>query len=133
MELKKSYKGLVLWMLGYLAALAIPFVVQSDAALCMRLILHITSLGMALLCWIVLKTEAVYWYNGTTYEEAVQAGSQRRKAFARKHFDAFFRFALLFLLFSVGMALLNISFWADFAVGSIGLIAVAISTIRFKL
>ncbi|MBE5786511.1 MAG: hypothetical protein E7324_03110 [Clostridiales bacterium] len=133
MELKKSYKGLVFWVLGYTTAIFCPLFFTHDTALVIRLTMNITTAGMALLCGIILKTEAVYWFNGTEYEEAVKAGTERRKAFARKHFDVFFWFATLYFLFSVLMHLLQASFWIDFSVGCIGLIAAAISTIRFKL
>ena len=42
-------------------------------------------------------------------------------------------FAVCGLLFSALMQLLHISEWVDFVVLTIGLIAAAISTIRFKL
>ena len=136
MELKKSYKGLVLWMLGYLVLCfgPIPFLPdEMDVGLVTRYFMNITTLDMALLAWIILKKEAVYWYNGTEFEEAVKAGSERRKEFARKHFRVFFRFALLYLVFTLLMVLLNAPFWIDIVVGTIGLIAAAVSTIRFKL
>jgi len=136
MELKKSYKSLVLWMLGYLILCfgPIPFLPEEmDGGLVTRYFMNITTLDMALLAWIILKKEAVYWYNGTEFEEAVKAGSERRKEFARKHFRVFFRFALLYLVFTLLMVLLNAPFWIDIVVGTIGLIAAAVSTIRFKL
>ena len=77
MELKKSYKGLIFWGLGYTAAIFCPLFSTHDTALVMRLIMNITTAGMALLCGIILKTEAVYWFNGTEYEEAVKAGTER--------------------------------------------------------
>ena len=136
MELKKSYKGFVLWMLGYLLLCfgPIPFLPENvDGGLMTRYIMNITTLDMAALAWLILKKEAVYWYNGTEYEEAVKAGSERRKEFARKHFQVFFRFAVLYLLFTLLMMFLHAPFWIDMIVGTIGLIVAAISTNRFKL
>ena len=136
MELKKSYKGFIFWLLGYLLACfgPIPFLPEwAEESVMVRYIMNITNISMAVLCGIMWKTEAIYWMNGTTYEEAVKAGSERRKAFARKHFDVFFWFALLYLLFSVLMYLLHVSFWVDFVIGTVGLCAAAISTMRFKL
>lgn len=136
MELKKSYKGLVLWMLGYLVLCfgPIPFLPEKvDGGLATRYFMNITTLGIAFLAWIILKLEAVYWYNGTEFEEAVKAGSERRKEFARKHFRVFFRFALFYLAFTLLMMLLNAPFWIDIVAGTMGMIAAAVSTIRFKL
>lgn len=136
MELKKSYKGLVLWLAGYLAVCFLPLCFVSETtteSFYMRYILNATAIAMAVLTGIILKTEAVYWYNGTDYESAVKAGSERRKEFARKHFDVFFWFAVLFLLLTVLTVVLKVSYWVDFAVGTVGICAAAISTVRFKL
>ena len=136
MEYKKSYKGFVYWMLGYLALGfgPIPFLAETmDGGMYTRYLMNMTALDMALLAWIILKKEAVYWYNGVEFEEAVKAGSERRKDYAKKHFLVFSRFALGYLLFTLLMTVLHVSFWVDFAVGTIGLIAAAISTVRFKL
>ena len=136
MELKKSYRGFIWCLLGYLALCfgPIPFLPEwAGERIMVRYIMNITNIFMAVLCGVMWKTEAIYWMNGTTYEEAVKAGSQRRKEFARKHFDLFFWFALLYLLFSVLMYLLHVSFWVDFTVGTVGICAVAISTVRIKL
>ena len=83
MELKKSYRGLVWWMLGFVAGmLAIAFLPLEDAGLILRVLFSFTAADVALLAYIVWRTEQVYWYNGTEYEAAVAAGSERRKAFA---------------------------------------------------
>lgn len=136
MEYKKSYKGFVYWMLGYLLLCfgPIPFLAEAmDGGMYTRYLMNMTALSMAVLAWIILKTEAVYWYNGVEFEEAVKAGSERRKNYAKKHVLVFSRFAGGYLIFSILMTVLHISFWVDFAVGCIGLIAAAISTVRFKL
>ncbi len=134
MELKKSYKGFVWWMIGFTAALfAICFLPTEDGGLLTRLICIEMTVGIALLAYIIYRTEYVYWYNGTTYEEAVAAGSERRKAFALKHFERFAWCAAICLLFSLAAHALGWSFWLDMCVHCIALIAVAISTIRIKL
>ena len=52
----------------------------------MRISMNVCILDVALLAYIIYKTECVYWYNGTEFKEAVAAGSERRKEFAWKHF-----------------------------------------------
>lgn len=133
MELKKTYKGLILWMAGFVAvSIGIVFLPVGSVVMT-RMAANCCSLGITLLAFIIYKTEYVYWYNGTSYEDAVKAGRERRKAFAWKHFLRFGIFSLAFLLFSVIMHLLNMSFWIDFGVLLVGIVAVAISTIRCKL
>ena len=136
MEYKKSYKGFVYWLLGYLLLCFGPILFLGegmDGGLYTRYLMIVTALDMAVLAWIILKKEAVYWYNGVEFEEAAKAGSERRKAFAQKHFLLFSRFAAAYLVFSMLMMVLHVSFWVDFAVATVGLIAAAISTVRFKL
>ena len=134
MTLKKSYKGFILWMIGFLAAtFAVAFIPSEDEMLPMRLIMLVMAWGMADLSWLIWRTESVYWYNGTSYEDAVAAGSERRKEFARRHLLIFLRFALLMTAVSILMTLLCWSAWIDFAVGAVGLVVTAIRTVRIKL
>ena len=134
MKLKKSYKGLVLGVIGFVAALfAISFLPVEDEGLIIRLIMVMTALGVALLAYIVYRTEYVYWYNGTEYEEAVAAGSERRRAFAKKHLDRFTACAAACLLYSSAAHALGWPFWIDIVLLCVALIAAAISTMKFKL
>lgn len=131
---KKSYTGFVLWMIGFVAALfAICFLPVSDAAVLMRLILLLMAWGVASMAFLIWKTESVYWYNGTTFEEAEAAGSERRKAFAWKHLRIFGFYALAVTVLAALMHFLGASMWIDFIVGSVGLVIAACMTIPFKL
>ncbi|MBQ2953864.1 MAG: hypothetical protein IJE07_09970 [Clostridia bacterium] len=134
MELKKNYRGFVWWLLGYLAGLMLCcFLPVEDGGLLMRVIFVFTAADMALLAFIVWKTEAVYWYNGTEYEDAVKAGSERRKAFAWRHFRVFGWYALAQIVFCCVMQLIGAAFWIDIIVFCVGLCAAAFSTMLFKL
>ena len=134
MTLKKSYKGFILWMIGFLAAIfAVAFIPSEDEMLPMRLIMLVMAWGMASLAFLIWKTEAVYWYNGTTYEEAVAAGPERRKEFARRHLVIFWRFALLMTAVSILLTLLAWSAWIDFAFGTVGLVVACVCTTPVKL
>ena len=134
MELKKSYKGFVLFMLGFAAALfALCFLPTEDTGLVMRLICNLSTAGIALLAYIIYRTEYVYWYNGTEYEEAVAAGSERRKAFARKHLDRFASCAAAYLLYSSAAQAMGWPWWIDLILSGVGLVAAAVSTMKFKL
>ena len=117
MELKKTYKGFVIWMLGFvIATFGVAFLPIEDGILLGRIVGNLCCMGTAILAYIIFKTECVYWYNGTEYEEAVKAGSERRREFAWKHFRRFGLFALAFLIFSVLAHLLQFPFRIDIAV-----------------
>ena len=134
MELKKSYKGLVWWIIGFTAVLFLfCFVRIEDEGLIMRLICAEMNCGVALLAYMIYRNEAVYWYNGTTYEEAVAAGSERRKEFAKKHLDRFAVCAAATLLYSSAAQALGWPFWIDLVLATVALIAAAISTVNIKL
>ena len=67
MELKKSYKGFVLWMIGYVVALlALAFMPAADEGLVMRYTMLVTVWAVAGMAFIIWRTESDYWYNGTT-------------------------------------------------------------------
>lgn len=134
MELKKSYGSFVLWILGFLAGMiAIILFPVEDAGVLLRMLLCFTAVDVALLAFIVWRTERVYWYNGTEYEEAVAAGSERRRAFAWRHFRIFGWYALGQVAFCGVMHLLGLPWWIDIIVFCVGLCAAAVSTMRIKL
>lgn len=134
MELKKSYRGFAWWMLGFVAGmLVIAFLPLDDAGLIMRILLSFTAADVALLAHIVWRTEQVYWYNGTEYEAAVAAGSERRKAFAWRHFRIFGWYALGQAAFSLVMHLTGMPWWVDITVFCVGLCTAAFSTMPIKL
>lgn len=132
--LKKSYKGFAVWLIAFIAAtLALGLLSTQDIALLMRLILLLMAWGIAALAFIIWRTEQVYWYNGTSYEEAEAAGSERRKEFAWKHLRLFGGYALGLSVFVWVMHMLGVSAWVDFTVGTVGLIATGCCTMPIKL
>lgn len=132
--LKKSYTGFILWMVGFVAAmLAICFIPVEDEQVLMRLILLLMAWSVTGMAFIIWKTESVYWYNGTTFEEAEAAGSERRKAFAWKHLKIFGVYALAASVLSALMQLLGWSAWIDFTLATLGLVVAACMTIPLKL
>lgn len=133
-EYKKSYKGFWLWMLGFcLAYVPCVFLPKTDIQILIAILDNIMTIGCFVLTFIIYKTEYVYWYSGTGFEEAKNAGSQRRKKFALEHMKRFGYFALFFLVYSVASILIGIPYGFDITVVTIGIIAVAISTINIKL
>ena len=133
MEYKKSYRGFILWLLGYTVAVFLPLPLKAEAAIALRLVFNMTSAGMVLLMWIIWRTESVYWINGTTFEQARDVGSERRKAFAAAHLKVFARFAAAYALFSLIMQWRHISYVYDIVVFNLGIFAAALSTLRIRL
>ncbi len=134
MELKKSYKGFIAWMVLFIiASIGVCFLPIEDTEMMTRIVLNICTFAIVLLAFIIYKTEYVYWYNGTTYETAVQAGSERRKLFAMRHLQRFGICALVFLVCSIIFQVLQLSIWTDTILVTVGLVATAVSTITIKL
>ena len=134
MELKKSYKGFVIWMIGFLVCcVGFVFLKIDDAALITRIIMNVMTLSMALLTYMIYRNGYVYWYTGITYEDAVKVSEERRKAYALKHWKLFGIFAVIYFVFSVVMHLLKMSLWIDILVCTMGLIVIAVRTIWYKL
>ena len=131
---KKSYKGFVVGLIVFLALMVgIILIPAENEQLPMRLIMLLMVWYMAALSFHVWRTEQVYWYNGTTFEDAEAAGSERRKEFAWRHFRIFGMFALLMTVLSCAAQLLGWSAWIDFTVGTVGICVAACMTIPIKL
>ena len=134
MELKKSYKGFVYWLIGFLVAVfGCAFLPFSDECLMTRIVLNITDLSIVILAFIIYKTGYIYWYNGVGYEEAVKAGSERRKIYALEHFRRFGMFGGGYFVFSVIAHGCGWNIWWDVLIMTVGLIVAAVSTIGIKL
>lgn len=134
MELKKSYKGFVIWMTGFLVcSVGVVFLKIEDTALLTRIIMNVMTLSMALLAYMIYRNGYVYWYTGITYEDAAKVSDERRKVYALKHLKLFGIFAAIYFVFSVVMHLLQVSIWIDILVCTMGLIGVAVRTIWYKL
>ena len=132
--LKKSYTGFILWMVLYLGILfSMAFLPIENDGVMIRLILSFTALAVTGMMLIIYISEQVYWINGVTYEQAVDAGSERRKLFARRHLVRFGIFTAIYVLFAVVGQIIGIPFWIDIVVFTLGMIAAAISTINIRL
>ena len=134
-EYRKSYKGLVLWLVGYMALSLAPTLLPegTDPGIEIRLVLALTAAAVAGLMAIIWKTESVYWINGTSFEQARDAGSDRRREFAAAHLRVFGRFALGYVVFSAIMQWRGVTWGVDLTVFCVGLIAAAIGTLKVKL
>lgn len=133
-EYKKSYVGFWIWMLVWCVVFfAICFLPIHNTQILIALCDNIMTMGCFVLTLIVYLSESVYWYNGTSFEEAKNAGRVRRKRFALEHMKRFGIFAALFLLYSIVSILLKLPYGLDITVVTVGIVVVALSTIPIKL
>lgn len=132
--LKRSYRGFVLWMAGYFVLMvSVSFLPIKDNGLLMRIFDFLTAASIEVLMLIVYKTEKVFWINGIGYEDAVEAGAERRKALALRYVKRFGTLTVGIFLFSIGAQLLRLPYWADLCVVTAAFVGCAFSTIRFRL
>lgn len=129
---EKSYAGLIIWTICFLLLeTACCFLV--DIGLVLRCTIQLCSLGVTALVYIIYVTERIYWINGVTFEQAQRATSEQRRQFAMAHLKLFMKFVVPFFFFSCFSYALKLSPWIDFFIGCIGLIVVALATVRIKL
>ena len=131
--MKKSYKGFVIWLLVYTAGCILPVFLPLNGETVTKLILLYTAAMMALLAYIVYKTDSIYWYNGVAFEEAEAAGYERRSEYAYKHLVVFGWFAAIYTAYTAISLYLNINIFIDSMILTISLIVAAVFTMKIKL
>lgn len=133
-EYKKSYFDFWVWMLLFcLFIFGSCFIPKTNTQIAIAIVDNGVTIGCFLLSFIIYKKETVYWYNGTTFEEAKAAGSARRKQFALAHMKRFGYFALGFFIYSIVSVLAGIPYGIDITIATVGIVATSISTISIKL
>ncbi len=121
---------MILFMASMFLPILLPF---KDEALLVRIVLNICNLGVVILMIMIYFNERVFWFNGITYEEALLAGSDRRKSYAKKHLFVFFLAFIIYFLLSIIFQIFNVSMWVDIVLYTILLIGAALGTIKIKL
>ena len=133
-EYRKTYKPLIGWVIALFAVmLAIAMLPIESGAILTRLTLLGMIVMLIALMVIVCSGEYVYWINGgPTFEQARDAGSDARKAYAWAHLRAFLWGG------AASAALMLISAVARWPIGvdivgvCLCMIVTAFSTIRIK-
>ena len=95
--------------------------------------MNIVVISIFVLSLIIYLTENVYWYNGVEFSEALEAGTEKRKAYALSHMKRFGGFTGIFIVYSCISILIGIPKGIDIIIAVVGLITTAISTIHIKL
>ncbi len=134
-EYKKTYKPLILWLILFpLIAIVIPlrFINASEKILALAL-MTISLVAIYLLMLLIYKGEYVYWINGgPSFEEARQAGSEKRREYARAHLDIFLKYTLLGLIYLPVSLILNFSMWIDILFIFMLIVIAALKTVGIK-
>lgn len=130
--MKKSYKGLVLWLIAYLLGF-VPMFAIDDGAIVTRLTLWYTSAMITGLMLIIRNTDSVYWINSVDFKTAEKVGYEKRMEFAQAHLDKFKKHTVLYTVFTLASYFLGLHFAIDITVFCISLIVTAFSTINIRL
>lgn len=131
--LNKSYWGVVIWMIGFMAGmLALAFLPIEDPHLAARVYDVACAAGIEVLMFMIYKTEKIFWINGVSYQEALEAGSDRRRAYALKYVKRFGILTVGTLLFSLLAQLLRLNILIDILVFVAGIMVCAFSTMKWK-
>lgn len=133
MEYRKTYKLFVLWIIGFLLIVFAIALQDWDDDLLARAVSLCGALGVVGLSLMVYRTGYVYWINGISYEEALEAGEERRKQYAWNHVSIFSKFALFYLLYTMLACFFHWSIWIDIPIFLIGIIISAVWTSKYKL
>lgn len=134
MSKKKSLLGFFVWsiiMIG--AVLLVCFLPIEDANVLTRLTIILCGAFVAGLMLVMYITQKVYWINGISFEEAREAGEERRKAYALYHLKAFSVSAAIYAIVSVCLHILKASVFLDLFLFIVSLIAAGASTLKIKL
>ena len=122
--LKKGYGGFILWIILFTAGVTgisfLPVVTGSeDVDLMIRIIDCVTMISLDLLLLMIYRNEKVFWFTGITYEQALAAGSARRKSYAAFHLRAMGILTAVIIPLSIVGQILHFSWVVDF-VGFVG-------------
>lgn len=131
--MKKTYWGFAAWLIGYTLVMLALSLIPMDAEGYVRVLCVETVLALALLTYIVYRTEYVYWYNGVSFEEAFQAGQKRRKAYALAHFKRFAVGGAAYLAYAGVAMQLGLPWWIDLLVCLAAEMGAAFSTLPVML
>ena len=134
MEYKKSYKLLWLWFALFVGLMVLAAMLPIDnKSLAILITMNICNGGVALLSFMIYKTQYIYWYNGIEFEEAKAAGEERRIAYGYAHWRLFGGFAALYFAYSLLAQVIPFGIILHILLGTVGLVIAAFSTMKINL
>lgn len=133
--LKKTYKPIIIWSFLVLAVSVAPSLLLKTPD--PRALTALTDLVIALsitgLMYYIYKKEYVYYYNGISYEKALAAGSERRRAYRLSLFRLFSFATLTLAIISAVMENYGANVWAQLGAFVTVFTGAAVWSIRYKL
>ncbi len=132
-EYKKSYKGLIIWLICFIAAYVGVMLLAHDSRRATLATMDVLTISVAVLSGMIFLNEKIYWYTGVTFEAAEKLSSAERKAYAWKYFVRFLAVAVGYIIFSVPAFVFRLPEWLTITVGCAAVIIAALSTINIKI
>lgn len=131
-EFKKTYKPFIAWLIGFPIFLILITKGLDNLPLKISVLvtLILTVVSLYLLMLMIYKGEYVYWINGgPSFEEAKEAGSEKRKKYAKLHLDIFSKITLVSVIYGAISFLLKFSMWLDIVVITMIVVIATFTTI----
>ena len=134
MEYKRSYAGLIIWLILFVAAtLGACFLPIEDTKLIITVVDNIMTVSIFILSLIIYLKDKAYWYTEVSFKDAEAAGFERRRRYAFRHMKRFGIGTVAFAVYSVISLLVGIPYGVDIAMAMVAVIIPAISTCWVKL
>lgn len=134
-EYEKTYKPFIAWLIGFpiFLILITKGLANLSVKISVLVTLILTVFSLYLLMLMIYKGEYVYWINGgPTFEEAKEAGSEKRKEFAKAHLDIFSKITWLSFVYGAISLLLKFNMWLDIVVIIMMVVIGTFSTIMIE-
>lgn len=136
---KKSYKLFIAWLMSYISTLILCVRIMENiwpdkgGPYSAKVIGVITLMMLCILFVVIYKTEKVYWVNGISYKEALNATSTQRKIYAKRHLDRFLLANAVYVIYC-GLDLIMVTnIVSDICVLVFAILVATLSTIPIKL
>ena len=131
--MRKTYTGLVIWLIAYTALMTGGGFLPLGADLLIRVFMVFTAIALVILMAMMYFMDTVYWLNGVSFEQALEAGLERRKRYTFLQLRLFGIFAIAYTLYSIVAYVLHFTWVIDIIVFTVATIVVSIYSNRYKL
>jgi hypothetical protein len=99
--MRKSYIGLIVWIIVYTGLISLCGFLPFGEDLLIRIFMVFTAFALVILMAMMYFMDTVYWMNGISFEQALEAGIVRRKRYAFLNLRLFGIFAIAYTLYSL--------------------------------
>lgn len=136
-EYKKTWKPFFIILIIYLLLVcAVPLVgirLDLKGQLLTKISLLITDLWLLTLMLVIYKGQYVYWINGgPDYSASLEAGEEKRKAYAGKHLKRFSVFLIPLELYLIISCFFDFSLCLDTVIFTVSVVFAAFSTVTIE-